>query len=682
MTRHVYRVLCLAAILSSWLSAADDHSRFAVTNSRSEYVHWIDLYDAKNGRIDPSDPNAAPYSPATTCGRCHDYATISRGHHFNAIQKNVPAGRPGEPWIWVDDRTGTQLPLSYRSWEGVYDPEDLGISPRDFVLKFGRHLPGGGPGKPPKPESSQESTETPGDAEAPPEAAEDAAGEESEGRWKLSGWLNVDCMFCHSDSHTYSPEVWRDQIDNENFAWAPTAASGLGFVEGKVSGLPDDFDPAAAEPNSRQQLPKTTYAPLRVNLEKKVFFDIVRQPANSACYYCHTTRMAIDDAAPDWMHDEDVHIRAGMTCSDCHRNGIDHETVRGYEGEEHPSGLSVETLSCRGCHLGEVGSGGRFGAPRPLHKGLPPLHLERLSCTACHSGPQPGPQAQQIQTAMAHGLGLPSHDYTSAMAPGIVAPVLIQDGGTLYPHRMTWPAFWGKLKDGTITPLNPEAAYEALRRVLRVRRGETLMQTLSEVKLSSDDKKTLLGEARTDVDEAEWSVEEKAEVEQFKKTKTLEAWQEKLAESLEALKETTAAEGADPVYVGGGRAYRLGADGKPEEFENAAAQPYAWKLAHDVRPAGWSSGAGSCYECHSAGTPIFEGKVTAIAAVPDDEPITQSMYELAGYDKQKLDAWSQSFQGRPMFKYAGFAAMGVLGLILLAYLVQGINGLSARLRRT
>jgi hypothetical protein len=57
------------------------------------------------------------------------------------------------------------------------------------------------------------------------------------------------------------------------------------------------------------------------------------------------------------------------------------------------------------------------------------------------------------------------------------------------------------------------------------------------------------------------------------------------------------------------------------------------------------------------------------------------MWELAGYDKQMLDAWNQSFQGRTLFKYAGFAAMGVVGLILLTYLVQGTYGLFGRFRR-
>jgi len=402
-------------------------------------------------------------------------------------------------------------------------------------------------------------------------------------------------------------------------------------------------------------------------LSKKVFFDITRHPDNQACYYCHTTRMVGPKTAPSWTHDEDVHLRAGMTCGDCHRNGIAHHTVRGYEGEEHPTGQSVATLSCRGCHMGEAGSGGRLGAPKPLHRGLPALHLERLACTVCHSGPRPAPQAPRVQTALAHGLGLPSHDNTAEMAPGIVAPVLMQDStGKLAPHRMMWPAFWGKWKGKTITPWNPKAVSKILRRVLRVRRGDTLMQTLSQVRLSSQDKIRILGEERAKVDKTEWTDVEKEAIAKYKKSKALEAWHEKLAKGLSVLREMTDEDGAQPVYVGGGRVFRLGTDDELVEFAHHAAQPYAWRLAHDVRPAREACGAGGCLECHATGAPIFEGEVTAISAVPEEQPITRSMVEFSGYDKQKLDAWSASFLGRRWFKYAGFAAMGIVGFILLA----------------
>ncbi len=687
MSRYAFGASVLLPIVCLCTALSASESRFAQTGSRSQYTHWIDLYDANQRRIDPTDPKAPPYSPRRTCGRCHDYEAIATGHHFNAIGNSAQPGRPGEPWIWTDTRTGTQIPLSYRGWEGSYKPEALGISPWDFVMKFGRHFPGGGPGElvspPAEPAAKEAAAVQPAAKEAPAEAkpAAEKSAPDKPDRWNLSGQLEIDCMICHCNDHQYSMELWWKQIEDQNFAWAPTVALGLGFVEGKVSSLPDDFDPAKVEENSRNKLPTTTYTTGRVNPEKKVFFDVIRSPSDNVCYYCHTTRLVGKDAPADWTCDEDVHLRAGMTCSDCHRNGIEHHTVRGFEGEAHPTGQSVVTLSCRGCHMGGP-EGGRLGAPQPQHKGLPVVHFDKLSCTACHSGPQPSQQASRIQTALAHGLGLESHDYSEDLAPSVVEPVFQRDGGMLYPYRMTWPAFWGSLHKDSLTPLNPEAVYGALRNTLRVRKGQTLKEVLLDVKLSKDEKQELLGEQRAGVADAELTEEEKAKLEERIKSKALEQFQEKLAKALGELKKIIPQPEAQPVYVAGGNAYRLNEAGKPQPFLHEAAQPYAWKLAHDVRPARASIGATGCFDCHQADTPIFEGQVTALSPVPETRPRTYAMYELAGFDKFRLDAWNQSFQGRTLFKWLGFASMGIVSLVLLWYAMRGLAGVAALARRS
>jgi hypothetical protein len=140
-------------------------------------------------------------------------------------------------------------------------------------------------------------------------------------------------------------------------------------------------------------------------------------------------------------------------------------------------------------------------------------------------------------------------------------------------------------------------------------------------------------------------------------------------------------EGAEPVYVAGGKAYRLSGDGQLDVFEHEAAEPYAWKLGHDVRPARQSLGVGGCFDCHQAEAPIFEGRVTAISPVLDDQPRTYVMYELAGFDKFKLDAWNQSFQGRTLFKWLGFTSLGVVSLVLMWYAMRGLAGLAGVCRK-
>ena len=326
--------------------------------------------------------------------------------------------------------------------------------------------------------------------------------------------------------------------------------------------------------------------------------------------------------SPEWTHDEDVHIRAGIRCTDCHRNGIEHDTVRAFEGEKHSTNMNVATLSCRGCHMGEEDDaahvvGGRMGAPKPLHRGLPTIHLDKLSCTACHSGPQPGEQALRVQTAMAHGLGLPTHELAPDTDPGIVAPVMLHTDGMLYPHRQVWPAFWGELKDTNIRPLNPEAVNETLRTTLRVRRNSTFRETLAKVTLKDEDKVAAPGADRAKVDAAELTELEKAKLKQVEETKAVAQFREKLVAPLKALKKIIKTEGAEPIYVSGGRAYRLGQNDAVEVMTHPAANPYSWTLAHDVRPARWSTGAGGCYECHSLGSPLFDGQVTALGPAPE-----------------------------------------------------------------
>jgi len=53
-----------------------------------------------------------------------------------------------------------------------------------------------------------------------------------------------------------------------------------------------------------------------------------------------------------WVEDEDVHLTAGLKCVDCHRNGIDHNIIRGYAEEADISQNPLAaTSTCEACHL-------------------------------------------------------------------------------------------------------------------------------------------------------------------------------------------------------------------------------------------------------------------------------------------------------------------------------------------
>ncbi len=659
---------------------------FKVTRSGAQYVHHIQLYDANGVLIDPTSPNAKPYSPKQTCMKCHDYKAISHGYHFNAAQRMMEGAadkdatdRPGEPWIFTDPRTGTQLPMSHRDRAGLFKPSDAGLTRFKFLVEFARQMPGGGIGDQPAAVAPVAAVEGVGAGDA----AKPASGgtvDADEARFKFAGALEIDCMMCHSNSREYSHEKWIKQVAEQNFEWAPGYALGIASVKGSTKTLPNDFDPKAED--AAQKLPQTKYQVDRFDDEKAIFLDIIRKPSNNSCLQCHTTRPVGEDAPARWVHDGDVHIRAGMACADCHRNDIGHHTVRGFEGEKHPTGTPVHTLSCRGCHMDEDNAlthanlGGRLGAPKPLHKGIPPIHFTTMSCTSCHSGLLPQDKPGQVQTSMAHAFGLANQTRDDADLPGIIQPVFLDDAqGLLTPHRVVWPSYWAWQEGDKLTPMDPNEVYtKTLRRVLRIRsdfRGEA-----SKATLTAEERKAALGNDAGKPD-GELSVEQKEKLDAALKKKSVETFRGNLAKVLVELGKAKPSEKAQPVYLSGGKLFALaaGEGGGITSVEHEGARNYAWPLAHDVRPARQSLGVTGCTECHAKDSPIFYGSVTALGPAADDQPITRAMHEMMGQDIKLLQAWEQSFGGRDVFKWVGFVTIGAVALILILFALLGLNGI-------
>ncbi|MBI1368254.1 MAG: hypothetical protein GC162_06330 [Planctomycetes bacterium] len=624
-TRQTTTTRCLAwTALLLLIAPAAWASNFERTDSRSQFVHNIHLYDAQKRQIDPAAENPPPYSPANTCGKCHDYATISHGYHFNAALEGATPGRPGEPWIWTDARTGSQIPLSYRGWKGTFKPADLGITPETFTKTFGGFIPGGGAGT----------------LFAKPE------GENA----KPAAPLVIDCLICHDNSHRFSFDTWNERVGKGDYEAASMESIGLGKATKTADGE------------------KANYDLTKFDAEKRVFFDVIRKPTNNQCYQCHTVQRVGPNAGEDWTHDGDVHIKAGLMCVDCHRNGIAHDTVRGYKGEEDHAGVKVDSLTCMGCH-----QTGRLGSPKLVHKGLPPVHFDRIACTTCHAGPRPGDTAMAIKTAMAHQLGTMSQTRTDDDMPLIREPVFAKgDDGLIHPQRIVWPAFWGEMKDNRITPLDPDTAYGKLRSPLRVRKD--FRAEVVAVKLSSKDRTEALGEERSKATDDQLTADEKAKLDKLTATKSVEQFNAALVKALGTLAKD--APDATPVYVSGGRAYKLSDDGKTiVSFDNEAANPYRWSFGHDVRPARQALGATGCMECHGPGKPIYYSTVAAVGPAPDPNPPTLVMHELQGQDAKLLAAWEQSFEARSKFKTIATVALGVVGVVLAAVLLSALSAM-------
>jgi hypothetical protein len=588
------------------------------TDSPVPYTHRIALYDAAGEVIAPADNPARPWSPRATCGKCHDYETIASGWHFNEGLSGAAGGRPGEPWILADARTGTQLPLSARGWAGTWTPAQAGLSQWAMIRLFGRHMPGGGLGE-----------------RAIADDKDPQAG------WAASGALEIDCLACHDASRRHDQAERARQIAERNFKWTPTAAAGLGLVRGSAAAVQaeaapiDEADPLFELGAIPAQGPKIFYDAARFDADGRVFLDLTRRPEAQRCEFCHAQKLADQSPGDAWQADPDVHLAAGLRCADCHRNGLDHAIVRG------DAGARDHGLSCAGCHYGQGAAqapggptAGRLGSPAHDHPGLPALHFEELACTACHSGPWPGEATRPMQTALAHGLGLTSRERTAATPPLIEGPVFLKGAdGRIAPHKLLWPAFWAAL-DGKneLHPILPEDVARLAAGVFKAEKAAPGGKPLS----------------RGDI-----------------------------AKALAALAHAPQIEGV-PVYVAAGRLHRLDKAGALIEEDHAGAKPYAWPLAHTVRPGAQALGAGGCADCHAPDSAFYFA--TLRRAAPADLGATSAtltrMIDLMGEEAEEVVAWGWMFRLRPYFKYAAFALAGLLSLALLLAALRGLDRMS------
>jgi hypothetical protein len=580
--------------------------------NRSVPVHLIKLYDEFDHVIKLDDRPLMPFSPKQTCRKCHDYETIRHGWHFNAAD-SVPPGRRGEPWILVDRQAATQIPVSYRGWKGAYRPAALGLSTFGFLKVFGRHHPGGGVGE--------------------KEGAQDL---NDYMRWQVSGNLEVNCQSCHNADPGQSQAEFGIQVLRQNFRWAATAGSGFAAVRGSAGEMPDNFDLYSAVPPEQSGVlpPTVTYNNSRLDVVGRVLFNVPRRMPASQCQFCHSSKV-IDFSQPErWQGEEDVHLAAGMICVDCHRNGVDHRIVRGYDGEAGATGRpAAASFTCKGCHLGgpdvPIAAEGRRGAPRPQHLGIPPVHFDKLACTACHSGPWPAASTYRVKTSRAHALGIPRADKSDDAVPQIVTPVFAkQEDGTYAPHDAFWPAFWAYEKENELAPLTPE----------RVR------PVMTEV-LSRDTTRSI----------GRWPVLREEEV----------------VEILRRLGNLDSTAG-NPVYVSGGEVLAAGPKGTLTRRAAPSSSAYLWPIAHDVRPKAQSLGIRGCTDCHATDAPFHFGSVGVASPfiVKKDSVARMTDYQ----DTSEVAAWifSMSFLFRPWLKVLIIASFVLVASVVLISALRGL----------
>jgi len=582
--------------------------------SRAVSVHRIALYNelgySKEDKIFPDDDLLLPFSMRQTCSACHSYDIISKGWHFNADDPNVAPGRPGQPWLFIDLRTATQIPLSYRPWPGTFTPQQLGLTHFKFIRHFGRHIPGGSAG----------------------ELDSDELDEIL--RQDVSGKLEINCMSCHDADPAHDQAEFAIQIAHQNFRWAAAATCSFASVSGSARDMSDTYDPFMPEPpQDPKKIPPTiTYCKNTFDDENKVFFDIVRKVPAERCYFCHSNVDVDNHGSEKWLSDEDVHLAAGLSCVDCHRNGLDHNIIRGYENEAFISTNPLAAASsCEGCH-----TTGRLGAPIPRHPGIPLVHFDKLACTACHSGPWPQQKTRRTKTSRAHALGTLAARKLPDALPHIVYPVFAkQQNDKIAPHKLLWPAFWGLLKDETVTPIKLETVRKTTAKIIAKQRPQT---------------------------SSGW----------------LAVSRKQIIDVLKFLSSQKSAQGR-PVYICGGNLYRLDDKDNLIHAEHAAARPYLWPIAHNVRPAAQSLGVRRCEDCHSTNAPFYFGQVAIDSPLVPQKDAVKRMVDFQHLDARFVKIFAFSFVFRPWLKVVALASCAVLAAVLLLYALKALASITKAL---
>jgi len=400
-----------------------------------------DIIDpTKNPDGTPVDPNLPiqqqgiprPVSTKQTCGACHPYETITHGYHFQMGRDELyPEGDPtyGTPVDKGPGFFGKWLALYQRELVGKHfeDTELVDMTPFDWVINCGVCHPGGGPA-----EYDREGKRYDITKKTNPLKGTFGDGDYYNSPWEKTGVIEADCFICHLENYEYSLRA--QQIKKWNFEYAGTAGAGLGYVWGStIDG----------------QQPKVYYNKSIFRADGTVHLPI-RRPTDRQCMFCHDMS-SVQKRGISWHspYMQDVHTEQGLRCIDCHHGDIRHNFAKGSSSVQTVrDDLDDTALSCSECHNSQ-----EKGAPYAEHRGLPPLHLERIACTACHITHRPFLPVSIIDPLTGKALTLPE-EYNSS-----------------YWGAYEFGGFWGWVKSrddaNIITPFNKEQLSQAKEYVIK-----------------------------------------------------------------------------------------------------------------------------------------------------------------------------------------------------------------------
>jgi hypothetical protein len=569
------------------------------------------LRDEQGAAIDPVKGvnDRVPYSPRQTCGTtgCHDYAKITEGFHFTQGKGEAPPREFAERYAWVTSPGNyggnwcSPAPL-YRQLAPKKNrsAREIDLTSYEFVTATcGNCHPGGGPLELDR--DGKRYDQWMRDPASGFVAGGDNAldGDYHKARWSETGVLEADCLLCHLPE--YDLKRRNAELAKLNFRWGATAGAGLGTVSGAVKD---------------QTTPVVEYDRSRFDAAGNVIVHLAPQPRNETCLGCH--------AKPDWKKRgasfsarTDVHLAAGMRCVDCHAAGsraadprIRGREVHQFGKGDDPSGwvrndLDNTVRGCKDCHL----TGWR-NAPRANHAWLPPLHLEKLSCQACHiparavksalvqasdvynPAPRITPPPKHIWTFYDQERGFWNHYgeldlFTNQDQPtDLSRPTLIRYKGQIFPGNRVHSAWVGF----------EEAGKQGLSQLFMRDFFQMWTQHRAEPQKNYPELATI-----TDDDgDGALEVNRPQEIDAL-----LAATRSHLIATGFPL------EGRRLVWVSDSRAYYSSTESRelPREEHEATAYASVYKFSHDVAPAKGALGAGGCTDCHSSGSAFFQGAV-------------------------------------------------------------------------
>ncbi len=626
------------------------------------------LRDGKGNVIDPTrnENSNVPYSPKQTCGAagCHDYNLITEGFHFTQGKGETLPVKYGERYNWV------QYPGNYGgNWcspAPLYrqlalktnsNPRTIDMTSYDFVTATcGNCHPGGGPMEYDRDGKRYDEWMSNPESGMTPGGDNGLDGDYYKARWSQTGVIEADCLLCHMPEYDYKKR--NAQLANLNFRWAATEGAGFGTISGKVI---------------TNETPVVTYDPKRFDAEGNVVLHIAPEPRNETCLNCHFK--------PDWKkrgaaysERTDVHMVAGLRCVDCHTAGshaaddrIKGREVHQFGKGDDPSGwvrndLDDTVRSCEECHLE-----GWRNAPRATHEWLPPLHMERISCQACHiparavksallqasdvfnPAPRISPPAKHIWTFYDQDMNFWNHYgelelFTGADEPtNLSRPTLIRYKGKIYPANRvhsTWVGLEETGKTGLGQIFMPDYF-----KMWKEHQADPTKNSPSLAAITDDNKDGHL---------------------EINRPEEIDAV---LAGCTDYLTKTGfPLEGKRLVWVTGTKACYSSKETRDLDREPFEATAYAsvYKFSHDVAPSRAALGSGGCVECHSSSSPFFMGKVLdAPFSTTDGTPEWIPNYSILGISSFwiKLGAWREEWL-KPVV-YLLFAILTFLVLLVL-----------------